>query len=93
MPTARAVQRRGTATSKTGSLLELQLNARRAPTGISHSRIKFAKPAFPEKPRKRNMRKHIKRGIRTGRLTISTKPNIQRDNPNPPGLIILPRKN
>jgi hypothetical protein len=93
MPTANAVQRRGTATSKIGSLYELQLNALRAPTGISHSKIKFAKPASPEKPRKRKIRKHIKSGISTGRLTISTKPNIQRENPNPPGLIILPRKN
>jgi len=57
MPTASAVHRRGANTSKIGSFNELQLKVRRAAIGISHSKEKFAKSAFEEKPRKININK------------------------------------
>jgi len=88
MPTARAVHKRGAITSKMGSFIELQLNALRAPTGISQSKEKFAKSASEEKPRKTNINKYANNGIRTGKLTISKKPKSQREKPNPPGLRI-----
>jgi len=86
MPTARAVHKSGAITSKMGSFIELQLNALSAPTGISQSREKSAKSAVEEKPRKMNINKYTKNGIRIGTLTISTKPKSQREKPNPPGL-------
>jgi len=93
MPAARAVQIMGTITSRIGSFCELQLKALRAATGMSQSRAKSAKSTSPEKPLKIKMIAHKKRGIRTGRLTMSIKPESQRENPKPPGLIKLPRKN
>jgi hypothetical protein len=61
---------------------------------MSQSRANPVKSISPEKPpRKRKMSVHKKRGIRTGTLTMSTKPESHRENPNPPGLIKLPRKN
>jgi len=57
MPTARAVHKRGDITSKMGSFIELQLNALRAPTGISQSREKSPKSTFEEKPLKININK------------------------------------
>jgi len=88
MPTASAVHKSGAITSKIGSFNEPQLNARRAATGISHSREKSAKSASEEKPWKININKYAIKGIRTGMLTISKKPNSMREKPNPPGLKI-----
>jgi len=86
IPTASPVHNSGTATSKTGAFIELQLNARIAATGINHNNAKSAKSASWEKPRKSNISKQIKNGMRTGRLTMSIKPKSQRENPKPPGL-------
>ena len=93
IPAARAVQSSGTITSKIGSLFELQPMARRAATGISQSSAKLAKFAPPEKPRKKSSNAYNMSGTSTGRLTISTNPKSQRENPKPPGLTMLPRKN
>ena len=43
MPVASAVHNSGVITSKIGSLVELQLSALSAPTGISHNKAKLAK--------------------------------------------------
>ena len=55
MPAAREAQSSGANTSKMGSLVEVQLNALNAPTGMSQSRAKLAKSISTEKRLKSKM--------------------------------------
>jgi hypothetical protein len=84
IPTAIAVQSRGTNTSREGSLWALQFIVRIAAPGMSQRRAKLAKSAEAEKIRRNEKRAHTRRGRTAGRLTISTQIPAHRENPNPP---------
>jgi hypothetical protein len=93
IPTAMAVQSRGTSTRREGSSWALQLMARMAAPGMSQRRAKLTKSADAEKIRRNENRAHTRRGRTAGRLTISIQIPAHREKPKPPAWIKEPRRN
>jgi hypothetical protein len=93
IPTAIAVQSRGTNTRRRGSFWVIPSIVRITAPGISQRRAKFVSSAESVISRKGiKIRQKIK-GTSAGAPTISIPALIHRDNSKPPGSIKAPRKN